>query len=108
MPHEIEQIILSSNMRDEPFENKESADCTFTDVIIRMKNGDLFGASFFAYKSIEVLRQKHLKNGAFLNGNFFWTKGMVLINDCSKKSIQETVQYMIDEGDFSTAFTKFE
>jgi hypothetical protein len=75
-----------------------------TDVIVFLENGKKFIASFFAYGNIEVLRLVHQFDGAFLNGNYFWDKNMILVKECTLKSIELVVTDIIEEGNFQEAF----
>lgn len=105
MSHKIDHIILSSEMRNKPEGNVEDA---FTDVLVKMENGELFGASFFSYDYIEQLRHQHSNNGYYLSGSYFWAERMILVEDCDKARIENIIREMIDEGDFLRAFTKFD
>ena len=75
-----------------------------TDVIVILKNGRKYNASFFAYANINKLQQQHRQNGNFLSGSYFWDKNMVLVEDCSLNAIEPVVKDLIDEGNFQEAF----
>lgn len=101
MDLKIEKIILTRDIRKErslPVEDDN------TDVIVTMKSGKLFIASFFSFDYIEKYRMKESKNKRFLNGKYFWARGMLLINNCTKENVQVVVNHILEEGDFSEIF----
>lgn len=77
-----------------------------TDVIVELIQGDVYVASFFTYKYLEIIRQKNKKEGEFLNGKYFWAEGMVIVEDCSLRTIKRIVRHLMDEGDFEKVFEK--
>lgn len=99
----INKIILTKDIRKEKKLPVEEGN---TDVIVTMENGDLFIASFFAYLGIQLLTKTHQSTGEFLEGKYFWAKGMLLIDSCDRKSIENVIDYLLDEGDFLTVFQK--
>ena len=100
---EVKHIHLTASLNtDEVIDN---ADC-YTDIIVEMINGDKYVASVFTYTNIETLKNKHKKNGEYLNGKYLWAKGMFLIQNCSLDTVKEVVSHLIDEGEFTTTFYK--
>ena len=77
-----------------------------TDVIVELIGGDIYVASFFTYKYIETIRQKNKEEGLLLNGRYFWAEGMVIVEDCSARTIRSVVLHLISEGDFKDVFKK--
>lgn len=77
-----------------------------TDVIVQFQNGDLYVASFFAYKNLETLRVQHQKEDEFLKGKYFWADRMVFIENCKKETVWEVVLHLIEEGNFRKIFRK--
>lgn len=77
-----------------------------TDVIVELTQGDVYAASFFTYESLEVIRKKNQENGDFLQGKYFWSECMVIVEDCSLKTVKKVVVHLIDEGDFIDVFKK--
>lgn len=97
----IERIILTREIRKKrnlPVEDDN------TDVLVTMNNGDLFIASFFSYDSIAKYRRDISKNKEYLNGKYFWVKGMLLIDNCSFENINFVVEHIFKEGDFFEIF----
>lgn len=77
-----------------------------TDVIVELKNGDLYVASFFTYQYVETLRAENRENGSFLHGDYFWTERLVLTSDITAKNVKRIIEDLRDEGNFNQAFKK--
>lgn len=85
-----------------------------TDVIVLMEEVTASGekritkyvASFFAYKNIAELKCKHEKTGAYLNGKYFYSKNMLLIDEWSWESVRTVIEQLIEEGEFLEVFWK--
>ena len=77
-----------------------------TDVIVKLEDGTRYIASFFTYRNVVKLETEHQQNGEYLNGKYFWSNNLVLIESCSKENVLEVVEHMIDEGDFNQVFKK--
>jgi hypothetical protein len=75
-----------------------------TDVIVCLDNGTKYIASFFAYANIEEMRHQHQFERSYLNGDYFWDKNMILIEECSPQAIESVIHDIMDEGNFQTAF----
>jgi hypothetical protein len=98
MSFTINKIYISNEM-----EKHEKGE---TDVILTMRNGAKYYASFFSYDHLESLREEHIKSGAFLNGTYFWSKRMVFVEDCSRETIEKVVLDLVEEGELQEAFQK--
>jgi len=98
MSFTIKKIYISNEM-EEPEKGE-------TDVILKLRNGDKYYASFFSYSRLESLHREHVKSGAFLNGIYFWSKRMVFVEDCSRETIEKVVIDLIEEGELQEAFQK--
>jgi len=75
-----------------------------TDVIVTMNNNSKYVATFFTYKNIESLRRKNNKTGECFHGKYFWASDMVLIDNCSRKNIEEVIKHLINEDEFYQTF----
>jgi hypothetical protein len=78
----------------------------YTDVIVKLRNGDFFLAPFFSYNSIFRLRSQYEESGEYLGGQYFWVEGMILIKDLDHETVWSVVENLIEEGDFLNAFKK--
>lgn len=83
-----------------------------TDVIVVIEEEENTGekvlkkyvASFFTYLNIKSLNSIHGNSGEFLKGKYFFSKNMILINDCHPANIKTVVEDMVDEGNFREIF----
>lgn len=103
MSSTIDKIYIS-NERDEPGSTSDEEE--ETDVIVILKNGEKFHASFFPFGSLSELRRRNLKSGEFLNGTYFWSKRMVLVSDCSRETIEKVVLNLWEEGELGEVFQR--
>ena len=75
-----------------------------TDVVVQLRSGKKYIASFFSFKNIEYLRVEHQITKRFLSGKYFHVNNMVLIDDCSVGSIREVIDDLIEGGNFESVF----
>lgn len=99
--YEIDSIIISNEL--EIKQNKDF-DEGFTDVVVQLKNGDVYTASFYSFEAIDRLRYVHALASSFRNGMYFWTDSLVLVEECTREQIELTIKDLIQEGDFVLAF----
>lgn len=99
---EIDKVFLTNEFCP----NGKDSNNVNTDVIVQLNTGEKYIASFFLFKKIEVIKKGNLKSGAFLNGKYYWSKNMLLIDSISIESIKLVIQHLIDEGDFNQVFAK--
>lgn len=100
---EIKEVYLSRDYANpELVENQSDT----TDVIIQMKNGEKYAASFFSYEFIQTWKHSQKDSDDFLNGKYFWVPNMVIVDAIDKQNILLIIQHMIDEGDFNSIFKK--
>lgn len=84
-------VIVVATEEDE--ENKEDKDVKYV-------------ASFFTYANIFELQAQHMKTGAYLHGKYFFSKNMVLIDECSRENVLKVVEDLLEEGDFWDVFRR--
>lgn len=99
----IAKVFLTSEFQPETQLDYNNSN---TDVIVQMDSGEKYIASFLTYENLESLRKENLGSGLFLKGKYFWTQNMLMIDNCSKESIQTVVNYLLDNGDFTEVFKK--
>ena len=97
------EIILTAESRKNHFNEEEEG---ITDAIVKFPSGESFTASFISFQKISELRTENKRGHKFLDGLYFWTKDMILIETCSLNSIQKVIENLIEEGDFHFAFRK--
>lgn len=75
-----------------------------TDVIVEFVNEKRWIASFFTYSNISKLVEKNKSTGECLNGKYFWSSDMILVDEVSRERIQEVIQFLINEDEFEYIF----
>lgn len=75
-----------------------------TDVIVEFDNEKRWVASFFTYSNISKLVEKNKSTGECLNGKYFWSSDMILVDEVSRERIQEVIESFINEGKFESIF----
>ena len=103
MQFQIERIYLTADFDEYKDEGKQNSN---TDVIVVLTNGQKYVASFFAYNNIQAMVEKNKETGDFFEGKYFWAKGMLLIEDCTRELIAKVLEHLIEEGDFDHVFQK--
>jgi hypothetical protein len=77
-----------------------------TDVILEFDDGQRWVASFFTYSNIGKLVEKNKNTGECLNGKYYWSSDMILIDEVSRERIQEVIEHLINEGTFEYIFKR--
>jgi len=77
-----------------------------TDVIVTFSDRSQWIASFFTYKNIQTLTEKNKQTGEWMNGGYFWSSDMVLIDLVSRERIVEVINYLIENNEFNFVFTR--
>jgi hypothetical protein len=75
-----------------------------TDVIVKFDDGTRWVASFFTYQNILSLVEKDKTTGECLSGKYFWASDMILVDEVSRKRIEEVITELIRENDFEQVF----
>ncbi|MCY9698218.1 hypothetical protein [Paenibacillus alginolyticus] len=83
------------------------AEDTNTDVIVVFPDRTKWIASFFTYKNIQTLREKNVHTGECMNGAYYWSSDMVLIDISSRERIEQVVENLIENDSFNTVFTRY-
>ncbi len=103
MDLQIDEIFISAETSDN--DNDDRGD-DGTDVIVHFENGDTYTATFFSYEYIDQSRIENQLSGDCLNGKYFWSQRMVVIERCIRENIEEVVEDLVERGDFFAAFRK--
>ncbi len=72
-----------------------------SDVIFELDNGSKWVVSFFTYQNVLTLRDKNKQTGESLNGRYFSSTDMVLIEKMNKSLIIEVITEMIIRDEIS-------
>ncbi|WP_312027091.1 hypothetical protein [Paenibacillus illinoisensis] len=78
-----------------------------TDVIVVFPDRSRWIASFFTYQNIHTLRQKNIQTGEYMNGSYFWSSDMVLIDYISRERIEKFVDHTIECDNFQSIFNRY-
>ncbi|MBT2290552.1 hypothetical protein J7E73_15715 [Paenibacillus albidus] len=81
-------------------------DCN-TDVIVVFPDRSKWIASFFTYQNVETLRQKNIQTGECMNGSYFWSSDMVLIDVISRERIEQFIDHLIEHDNFQSVFKRY-
>ncbi len=79
-----------------------------TDVIATLADGSRWVASFFTYANILSLAEKNKGTGECLQGRYYWSSDMILVDEVSRGRIEEVVAHLIAEGEFEHIFSRCE
>ncbi|ATO48823.1 hypothetical protein P4V86_02380 [Brevibacillus laterosporus] len=73
-----------------------------TDVIVTFPNRIRYVASFFTYKNIESIRQQNREHGENMNGLYFWSSDMVIVDNIKAETITSIIEQLITEDKFES------
>lgn len=76
------------------------------DIVVCLSNGEKYVASFVAFEQIGELRRTYRLSGEYLHGAYFWSKHLVLVDDCRPATVQRVVAHLLEEGELGEAFGK--
>jgi hypothetical protein len=79
-------------------------DCN-SDVMVSFREGAEWTATFFTYNNISTLVEKNKQSGECLQGKYFWTTDLILIDEISRERIEEVIKDLLESGEFENAFT---
>ena len=77
-----------------------------SDVIVTFSDGTRWVASFFSYANIDSLTAKNRITGECLAGRYFWPSDMLLVDEVSRRRIEEVIADLIAEGSFERVFSR--
>ena len=75
-----------------------------SDVIVTFENGERWVATFFSYQNILSLSEKNRNTSECLHGKYFVATDMILVDEISRKRIEEVVADLIKESEFEKYF----
>jgi hypothetical protein len=76
--------------------------------MVTFENGERWVATFFSYQNILSLREKNRETGECLGGKYFCATDMILVDEVSRKRIEEVVSEMLGLKEFATYFARCE
>lgn len=75
-----------------------------SDAIVKFENGSRWVASFFTYKYIQTIVEENRQTGECLQGKYYWSSDMLLVDECSRTRIEEVIEHLIAEDHFESIF----
>ncbi|QDX91506.1 hypothetical protein EEL31_16220 [Brevibacillus laterosporus] len=78
------------------------------DVMVTLSDRSKWVATFFTYENITTLQQKNEKTGENMKGAYLWASDMVLVDNVSRKRIEEIVDHLLKEDEFKYIFVHCE
>ena len=76
-----------------------------SDVMVSFENNGEWVATFFTYENIKTLAKKNHGTGECLDGKYFWATDMILVDELTRKRVEEVVVRLISEGEFEKVFS---
>ncbi len=77
-----------------------------TDVLVTFDDRSRWVATFFSYANIATLVTSYRQSGEHLGGKYFWSSDMILVNEVSRKRIEEVVAHALLDETFTKMFTR--
>ncbi|MFA6902445.1 MAG: hypothetical protein WC236_05115 [Gallionellaceae bacterium] len=74
------------------------------DVNVIFIDGRKFSATFFTIKNIQELMANYALTGECLNGLYFWSKDMIIIESLSENQIKMTIENLMIDCEFEKVF----
>lgn len=74
------------------------------DVEVHFADGRRFGATFFTMDNLRWLFEKNRRTGECAGGLYLWAISMIITEDLSGDTVARTVENLLQEGSFETAF----
>ena len=76
------------------------------DVEVTLADGVRYGATFFTLKNIERLFQKNRTTGECAGGLYLWAANMILVQELTLDVIERSVQDLLENQEFGSAFCR--
>lgn len=88
-------------------EGEWNAEDANLDVIVTFSDRSKWIASFFTYTNIQTLREKNVNTGECMKGAYLWSSDMFLIDIASRERIYEVIDFLIENDEFESVFTRY-
>ena len=76
------------------------------DVEVRLSDGNKYVATFFTMENLKELFDKFQHTGECANGLYVWATQMIVVRDLSPRTIQRTIENLLEEGELEKAFAR--
>lgn len=77
-----------------------------TEVVVTLRDGSRWVATFCAFAHLETLRANCAESGENLGGKYLWASDLILVDDTSRASIQAVVEDLLEKEDLPSAFSE--
>lgn len=78
------------------------------DVEVLLDNGKRYAATFFTIKNIVSILNRYKKTKECCSGSYFWASDMIIVDSLDENVINKTIQDLIKNEEFYTAFSLLE
>ncbi len=77
------------------------------DVVVKLEDGRMFGATFFTVTNVSSLMGKWRASGEYGGGMYFWASYPIIVEQISYETVSKVVAAMIADPIFEHAFEEF-
>ncbi|MGZ7441338.1 hypothetical protein [Paenibacillus sp. TH7-28] len=85
----------------------EDIEDNHVDVVVTFPDATLWIADFYTIKCIESIRQDYSENGHCLNGAYWCSNHVIIVDNVSRARIEQVVDELITKNEFQYAFEYF-
>ncbi len=78
------------------------------DVSIVFDDGSRFTATFFTLKNIQGILKRYEISGECVNGLYFYSTNMIIVNELSEQVIASSVRDLIENNEFEHIFQRLD
>ena len=76
------------------------------DVNIYLENKRVFFGTLFTPMNIHTLIARFRKSGECLNGKYFWSANMLIVENLERSTVDQVINELIENGGFFEIFTE--
>jgi hypothetical protein len=74
------------------------------DVTVEFANGERYVATVFTINNLRTLMRRYRESGECANGLYVWATRMIVMEQISRRAIEEMVKDLIESEEFASAF----
>jgi hypothetical protein len=74
------------------------------DIIVRFTTRERYTATFFTLTNLRSLMEGYRESGECASGLYVWSSHMVVVNQLTTETVEQTVADLLASGEFSSAF----
>lgn len=99
-------MIINVWIEAEEWDDKWDVEDCNSDVIVTFDSLKKWVASFFTYKNIYSLTQKNQQTGENLNGLYFCSSDIILVQSIDRPTIEKVINHLLETNDFEIYFRR--